>query len=359
MKERSKLRVGIVGFLPPPYGGITIHISRLRLYLKSRGIQVRIIDEYKGINRFREKFIEYGGFINYLKSLRVNHIYHYHSPNRFVRFLFGLLSLFGFKTVLTLHGEGIVDQIEKHGRLWRFFYTLFLSKINMIICDNAKIYQYMIHQGFSEERLKIIPAFIPPTQNPEYFNSIPDYIKCFYKKHKITVFAMGWVKFYKNFDLYGLDMIIELVARLNKYYSRDVGFILKIMISDVSDVEYLNRLLEEGNKYKDNLLIIQEDLEEIYPLEQMASVVVRPSITDGDSVSIQESLFLGTPVITSDAIPRPKGCMLFKNRDMEDFEKKVRELINKLLKGETINVFSSMNAGQEILSVYNKIVNVS
>jgi glycosyltransferase involved in cell wall biosynthesis len=42
---------------------------------------------------------------------------------------------------------------------------------------------------------------------------------------------------------------------------------------------------------------------------------IRATTTDGDSLSVQEAMYLGKDVIASDVIDRPKGCILFKTED--------------------------------------------
>ena len=62
-----------------------------------------------------------------------------------------------------------------------------------------------------------------------------------------------------------------------------------------------------------------------------SSVFVRPTSTDGDSVSVREALAVGVPVVASDVCQRPKGCHIFQSRDAEQMAKTVLEV---LIKGE-------------------------
>ena len=61
-----------------------------------------------------------------------------------------------------------------------------------------------------------------------------------------------------------------------------------------------------------------------------SDLVVRPTNTDGDSLSIREAIFLGKPVITSDVVERPDGSILHRNRDVDDFEEKIIETLNSI-----------------------------
>ena len=57
---------------------------------------------------------------------------------------------------------------------------------------------------------------------------------------------------------------------------------------------------------------------------------LRPTNSDGDSVSVRESLSLGVPVIASDAAPRPNGTILFRSRDHDDLTNKTIDVLNNL-----------------------------
>ena len=355
MTEKPDLRVGIIGVLPPPYGGITIHVKRLMDYLISRGVNITLLDEYKGINKIRSNIRYYGGIRKYFRNTNfINHVYHYHSPNRFMRLFLGIISIFGFKTIITLHGEGIKSQYNDHGFLWKLVYTFLIKQISVVICDNKDLRNFIVDQGVSFNKTKIISAFIPPVNKESDIEVIPENILNFYKKYEVTIFAMGWIKFHNGVDLYGLDMILELVERLNKKYLTKIGFVVKLLLSDKQDPTYYKKWIEKANSFK-NVLVITEDLEELYPLEKEASIVIRPSCTDGDSVSIRESLFLGTPVITSNAIPRPEGCILFQNRDINNFESTTVNLIEQILNKETINIPIQNNNAEQILKLYHSL----
>jgi hypothetical protein len=49
-----------------------------------------------------------------------------------------------------------------------------------------------------------------------------------------------------------------------------------------------------------------------------ADIFARPTLTDGDSVSIHEALQLGTTVVASNATPRPAGVLVYESGDVHD-----------------------------------------
>lgn len=83
---------------------------------------------------------------------------------------------------------------------------------------------------------------------------------------------------------------------------------------------------------------------------------LRPTNTDGDSFSIWEALYLGIPVIASDATQRPDGCVLFKNRNLDDLVDKADKLIRNysIVKEHTRNLNIS-GSEEQLIDFFNKI----
>jgi hypothetical protein len=61
-----------------------------------------------------------------------------------------------------------------------------------------------------------------------------------------------------------------------------------------------------------------------------SDIVLRPTNTDGDALTIREGLYLNKSVLASDVVERPKGTLLFRNRDIADLESKLSDLVNEL-----------------------------
>ena len=61
-----------------------------------------------------------------------------------------------------------------------------------------------------------------------------------------------------------------------------------------------------------------------------SDIVLRPTCTDGDALTIREALDLNKPVVASDVVGRPAGTILFKNRDLSDLCDRVVSLIRRM-----------------------------
>jgi hypothetical protein len=73
---------------------------------------------------------------------------------------------------------------------------------------------------------------------------------------------------------------------------------------------------------------------EFWPLFAYIDLFVRPTLSDGDSVSIRESLHFQIPVVASDVVARPAGVHRFKAGDAGDFIKTVENTLQNYVYGE-------------------------
>jgi glycosyltransferase involved in cell wall biosynthesis len=89
-------------------------------------------------------------------------------------------------------------------------------------------------------------------------------------------------------------------------------------------------------------------------------VFVRPTITDGDSVSVRECLSLGVPVVASDAVARPPGCVLFKSRDMDGFDAAVESVLGDLPgwrgKMQEIRKQAAGDTAERMVAIYRRVL---
>jgi glycosyltransferase involved in cell wall biosynthesis len=175
-------------------------------------------------------------------------------------------------------------------------------------------------------------AFIPPIMEEEA--ELPAFVKNWVENKKdsgnVVLCANAYqLRIYDSHDLYGLDMCIQAAESLIKK-GYPVSFIF-----NVSTLEKNRELYEEyhreirGKNLQEDFLLINEELSFV-KLITISDVVLRPTNTDGDALTIREAIYFGKPVISSDVIPRPDDTILFKTRDMTDFENKLIRTLNSI-----------------------------
>lgn len=332
---KKKVRLLIIGPLPPPAGGVSIHIIRL-IELLQNDYDIDVIDESF---LFKKQYFNFrsGNLFKYLNKILRSDVVFIHSGNHTFKKLHLIISKCFFKkTIVTFHGFGHKRKDKKFGFWERFIY----KQSDKIIFVNKAIQSNLI---FANNKCIVKHAFLPPIMSfePELPSIISEWIKQARSQNQTIICSnASRLNIYNNQDLYGLDMCIEVVERLLKK-----GININLIFI-VSSVEVGNDKFEEAKEklrilgLTNNFLLLNNKLSFVKLIEQ-SDIVVRPTNTDGDALTIREAIFLHKPVLASDVVVRPEGTYTFKTRDINDFELKLMTLI-------TLNATHSLNKEKDI-----------
>jgi glycosyltransferase involved in cell wall biosynthesis len=118
---------------------------------------------------------------------------------------------------------------------------------------------------------------------------------------------------------YGFDLLIEGLAQLRR---RHPALGCLVMGSGEQYAQAVNRVREAGLE-NEVLLLGDVDHDRCLALISRSHVFVRPTLEDGDSISVREALALGVPVVASRVGSRPAGAILFHPGDVKDMLSKV------------------------------------
>lgn len=321
-----------VGSVPPPYGGITIFLKRLKEKTDNIDSKKYIYYDVSGLecDEKRKRSIvctsRYRVFFHLLKEPKESYvIFHSNSVGHLV--IQKLLQR-KLRFIYFTHGESIIKEKNKKG--WRY---KTLKKADYIVTPTEELYK-KCSGIFEKNKIMHIPFILFPDKVKELQNEVitqlkskTDFLMCGYACHLDN---------YNRVQLYGTDMMAKLVHELRER-GYNVGCIC--LISDTSNQKAFNQLKMQVKEYgiEDYFMILDKKIEEAIELYNSVDLYVRPTNTDGDSFSIWESLYTGTPVLASDATQRPRGCYLFKKRDDTDFLLKAINIIEnyKTVKNDT------------------------
>ena len=321
----------ILGALPPPRGGVTTHIERLIPYLEEAGIGYVVWDysrcrkESKHVISLRSEPLKLVASLLKMEEVKVSHCLL--SSVSFSRLMFCLfLKLTGIRLTITLVGSP-KEMIDNNSL--KLHYVLALARFSShIIVVNRDFQKVLVNHGISENKVSTIPAFIPFKNNA--FTERPiskgmvDF--CVRRKPLIVTYAYGPL-FYANEDLYGLDLVVQMARELHKDLPQ-AGIV--VVIPEISNESYFRKVRRDIEK---------NDLEPVFsfaignhfsfvPFLQYADLFIRATNTDGDALTLREALYYGVPSVASDVCCRPEGTILFRNRDIFDLCRAVREVLD-------------------------------
>lgn len=320
MLNKPKQKILLIGPIPPPAGGVSIHLWRLYSLLKD-DFEVGLVDESRNIKPgiFNIRRINFWGYFRHFSKCKLISIHSGLNSLRLINILSG--KLLGKKVVLTIHAYP-----ELKRGFGRKFDEFLFGLCDHIISVNNEILGRVSLPG---HKTSVQYAFLPPVMKEE--KALPVTLIALLDAQKAKgntiICSNAWrLDRFRDQDLYGVDMCIK-AAKSFKEGGYNFHFIFNISTIDMYGQQF--------NVYKDEIQaaglendfsLINEELSFVKLMEK-SDIVVRPTNTDGDSLSIREAIYLNKPVISSDVVERPEGTILFKNRDQGDFESKLKYIM--------------------------------
>jgi len=324
---REAASLAIIGCYPPPHGGVANEVKRLCPLMAERGIDYVVYnavsdaedgDRVISVARRRRTWM-----LRYLFEAKEPVIYLL-SPRLASWIIGALMSVLRGKHVLVQLRNAMLPDWIAHSWWRRMIAGLALRRMTGVICVSRLLMEAARTVGVDAKRLHWNPAFLPPEQSEMDPHNVAPQVWSFMEAHRPLVAANGKVNWYAGQDLYGLDHLVELTARLKPDYP-NIGVVVCFWNHEPGDQKYLDELSRSAaDKGVGENILFNTKNGLFVPVLAGSDVFVRPTNTDGDAVSVREALYLGVPALASDAVERPEGTVVFRTRDVEDLESKVR-----------------------------------
>ena len=314
------MKILLIGPYPPPHGGVSVHVAGIHLQLIAAGIPCRVLDT--GRDRLGLVF----GIV-LLRHAWQGWTLHLHTNGHnlkswLVALACGLAGLSSGGCILTLHSGMAPGYLLAAPRWGRRLAGFVCSLYTRVICVSDGIRNALLSISLPPERTEIVPACLM-TKRPEA--SLDPSTLAWVGRHQPL---LSTTLFFR--PEYGFDLLATTVARLRLSYP-SVGCL--VMGSGEQRGEAERRIHETG--LEENVLMLGDvNHETCLSLMSVSDVFVRPTLADGDSISVREALALGVPVVASDIGTRPPGAILFQPGDVEEMLFKVEMAITKPRNGE-------------------------
>ncbi len=314
------MRIIEFGNTPPPYGGVSVHISRLLSRLHLDGFDLIHVTRRMSVNECDLQQIRWPTFPRYINHIEFFRgigypfgcgILHLHENPIFYAPLVALHITRGGRAIITIHDQFISNQLAKalpHERM-AFKYVVKSDRVRWIaVSMNVKA--ILGTYGVPSSRISVIPAFLSKSCDSCLPGNSKEMLK-FVAEHKPVMIVYGFKRiFIKGGDLYGFDYAVKILREAVQIEPR-AGLIIFCPGASTKDGAWKSLMkYVHSIGLAANVFYIFETMNDTYPLWKICSVMVRPSISDGDSIAIREMLSLGLPVIASDVTPRPEGTLV-------------------------------------------------
>ena len=348
----DKKRILIIGPVYPPAGGVSIHLKRLYEFF-SGSFDIEFADESRTIKPgiFNIRSFRPGPYIRMINNSDLVYI---HSGSQLLRVIHILIArLFQKPVLLTFHSYpatrlGLAKKLE----------SFFLARVNKIIAVNEIIAKRIN----VPEKTIVRHAFLPPilSKEPELPEIILKWINNKREEgYQLVCSNASQLVMFKGEDLYGLDLCIELARR---WELQNMKLAIVFVVSSLEkNEEYYNESAAKVRSLgiSDRFLLVKEPISFVSLIRQ-SDIVCRPTMSDGDSLTVREAIALSKPVVVSDAVERPEGSIMFRSRDINDLEKVIAQTAYEKLDGlkkETVSfdgyykpyeiLFNELTAGKK------------
>ena len=350
-----------MGPYPPPYGGNAIQMCAWLKHLEKLGSYECCVLNI-GESR-RERIIgciSVFGMVDFLRKLwvfaRKGYILHLHTNgHNFKSWLVSFACIAsgfpnGRKTVVTL-GSGDAAQYIRKARLSRLLIKACLKLSGWFICINEPMRAALMHAGACSERISVIHGFfgVQTEENFDLPKALSEYVDSHFPLLGATVYVPQSGVLYPE---YGVDFLIKLIRELRGIYPQ-IGTLI------IGPTEEARQQIEKLSQNDQSVMFtgpLSHDL--ALTVMKRLTVFVRPTYTDGDSISVREALALKIPVVASDTDYRPKGVIIFKKGDLQDFLAKALKTLENptdaIANADNLNE-SEVTSVDSLLKVYRHL----
>jgi glycosyltransferase involved in cell wall biosynthesis len=307
-EDAQDLDVVLVGPYPPPFGGISAHIARLSEAIRAEGMTVGVLNHFRGADNSAPIVGELRRSpLRYWRALRRAdaRIVHYHHA-RWSTLLATALALrrSSSSTVATFHGLGLEPYLRSRvpgvSRLTRRA----LRTFDVLIAVSVEAERIL--QAALECPISVLPAYIPPRE--DYLTLSAEAEAFLRRGANLVVAAYRLTVDRSGRTIYGLETAIDSFAAIAAIRP-DVQLAMFLAQAPRSrrESDRLGKLIARVNDASVRGRIGVFCGEPLAPALRMAALYLRPTLADGDAVSIREALAAGVPVLASDVVVRPEG----------------------------------------------------
>jgi len=310
--------IAILGPLPPPNGGVSFHVQRVIIKLKKQNNRVHHFDSTQELRyRFLVIYILklFWFMIRKKPDVVMYHTTYLRNALSELCFLVFLKKIINFKIILIEHDCRFVYQLSKKQKEQ---YQKILMYTHKQVCIGSRTLESFKANNLLSQNYSTESAFLPPdiSDSNRLIQEYPSEIFRFIKKHKPIILANAFqLSLFNGKDLYGLDQLVDAFAM----YAKNIPTAgLVLVLAQKGDAKLYDALLRQISRYtlQRNVYILLGN-RTLWPLFNSADLFVRPTLSDGASVSVQEALYFNVPVIASDVCWRPPECMVYKTGDTD------------------------------------------
>jgi len=344
------MRVLLIGPYPPPHGGVSVHIYEACRQLRAAGIACRVVNLDRGAPPSAD-YLSVRSASGLLRVLSAHagqgwtlhlHTNGHNAKSWLTALLCGLAGRRAPACVLTLHSGMLPDYLE--GAAFRLHRRLLARLCCMlygrVIAVSPRVRESLLALGVAAERLELQPAFLFPGAAPA---ELPPAIAGLLEGRRPV---LSTALFFR--PEYGFELLVEAVKRLRARYPA-IG---SVVMGSGEQRGAAQRLVCAAG-LQDAILLAGDVTHEVsLAVQARSDVFVRPTLADGDSISVREAAALGVPVVASDVGMRPPEAILFESGDVDALVAAIQGALDAPRRGAAAHGASSPGRIGRLIQIY-------
>jgi glycogen synthase len=307
------MKVLLVGPLPPPNGGISVHVTQTQRRLIAAGAQCHALNPagVGGKVAFVRRLVHYAsqGW-----SIQV-HTNGHNRKSWLLALLCGAVAkVCRVPASVTLHSGMAPHYLAGHSASR----TLARSACRLydeIVCVSRPIEDSLASIGVDRKKMEVRAASAPPDR-PAVTLDQP--LVAWMENHRPLLCTTLFFR-----PEYGFPLLVSAIARLRQVYP-SIGC---IVMGSCEHGEEAPELVRQASVEGQMLLLGDVEHDRCLSVMTGSDLFIRPTLHDGDSISVREALALGVPVLASRTGTRPDGAHLFTPGDLDDLVAQATRLL--------------------------------
>lgn len=287
-------RVLLVGPVPPPTGGIASHVASLARALGGSGVPAQVVDSRRRLALVGE--LGRAGLGGEIVHLHVCG----HNKRSFGLLAACLAATPRLPAMVTLHSGLAPRFLENLTATGRRTVAGLLGRASTVVCVSQAIARAVVELGAPA------PEVVSPFIGGLRAGRPPVHVEAA-REAGATLIAASVAPGHE----YGAETLISAFVRIAAKLPDAM-----LVLFGPGSREVAGRLIDRD---LEDRVIAEGEVEPRTALAILAAsdVLVRPTLADGDAVTVREALALGRRVVASDAAARPEGTMIFPAGDAE------------------------------------------
>ena len=337
-------KIAIMGVYPPPFGGVSVHIQR---------VMDKLLDQKNNVFIFNtEQSLRYKFFLFYLIKLKMwllikrPTILYFHST--YLKSSIGdlciiilLKPIVGYKLIIVEHD---CRHLYKRKWLYKKIYRWILKYVTQLICIGPLSYKSYEDNQMDFCTKSIEGAFLAPvTSNREQIlQTYPSSLFIFFEEFTPLILINGaYQMIIDGRDVYGFYQSISMLAAIKKKDPNVCLLMGILLVNNDDNFLQLQKKMKDFN-VSEHVYILQGQ-KELWPLFDHVDLFIRPTLSDGASISLQEALYFNVPCIASDCCKRPTAVVTYKTNDNDALVNAVNTVLEKEVYGQSQHKCDTMH----------------